>query len=529
MAEPLDLNAILQMFKVGPTDAERQSAKDFAIGRMGLGILAANQPTRYPKSSFGVLAQGGLQGMDAYHSEIANQLGERRLGAANALQVLSIKKALEQQEALRNFDQPQTSGAAPSVQPTQLSGPGMSPMTSQAAFGSPEFATANIPPSTPTLQVPNFRGLLAAGVEPRTVTAMMEDWKLRNPEVKFEGGVAVAPRTGMPMQGIPSVPKINQQGFGTTLRFDPQSGQYGIGVTPGAAPAYAQQQDIGERAKAQYEPFLGQLDPRNRPIPQTRLDFVKRVSPQTLTPGTSPTPGTQVTPGVGMGMDPAEKAAAEHLGTGIGTQATKVMTDAAGSALQLREIDQIAALTEGLNTGKLEPFKIGVGQWIIGSGLESPEWVKKNITDVPKAEAIMGAVNKMVAVAVRQTDAQPAVRQIDMLRKSYPGVMQTKEGLTLLTGILRDAHVYNIEKLREQQKFVASGGKLADFESHWTDVAKKMPLFKNFPQAAPIPKEPGQPPTVMPDKPPAAQHRGRIIEDESGKRFRSDGMSWQPL
>jgi hypothetical protein len=33
----------------------------------------------------------------------------------------------------------------------------------------------------------------------------------------------------------------------------------------------------------------------------------------------------------------------------------------------------------------------------------------------------------------------------------------------------------------------------------------------------------------MPSKPPAAKHRGRIIEDSTGKRFKSDGMGWRPL
>jgi len=34
---------------------------------------------------------------------------------------------------------------------------------------------------------------------------------------------------------------------------------------------------------------------------------------------------------------------------------------------------------------------------------------------------------------------------------------------------------------------------------------------------------------VMDNKPPAAQHRGRVIEDEAGKRFKSDGLIWKPL
>jgi len=34
---------------------------------------------------------------------------------------------------------------------------------------------------------------------------------------------------------------------------------------------------------------------------------------------------------------------------------------------------------------------------------------------------------------------------------------------------------------------------------------------------------------TMDKMPPANQHRGRVIEDDSGRRFKSDGMSWKPL
>jgi len=43
---------------------------------------------------------------------------------------------------------------------------------------------------------------------------------------------------------------------------------------------------------------------------------------------------------------------------------------------------------------------------------------------------------------------------------------------------------------------------------------------------APEKKDEGE---VMDKKPPAAQHRGRVIEDEAGKRFKSDGLIWKPL
>jgi hypothetical protein len=46
-------------------------------------------------------------------------------------------------------------------------------------------------------------------------------------------------------------------------------------------------------------------------------------------------------------------------------------------------------------------------------------------------------------------------------------------------------------------------------------------------QSAVQPAAPTAP--AMNKMPPAKQHKGRIIEDNTGKRFKSDGMSWRPL
>lgn len=364
---------------------------------MGLGILAANQPTRYPKSSLGVLAQGGLQGMDAYHSEIANQLGERRLGAANALQVLSIKKALEQQEALKNFDQPSGVGGPTVSTAPLMTAPGMSPMTSTAAFGVPDYASKDIPtpaPSTGMLsnraQVPNFRSLLAAGVPATTVNAMMEDWKLRHPELKFEGGMARDPRSGMPIQGIPATPQINPQGFGTTSRVNPQTGQIEIGVTPGAETAYATQQAIGERAKATMD--LVTVPPTSAGAAPTYASRLSLLPSGGAAPDAAP-PATRPRPAAGMSPEASAAQAATaaqqlDISKNYGTIYNNLQNAAMVNPAKMAKVQRISDLLGDFEGGKLSKTAMDLASVANSAGIK----IDPMLPNKQAAQALSGEI-----------------------------------------------------------------------------------------------------------------------------------------
>lgn len=192
----------------------------------------------------------------------------------------------------------------------------------------------------------------------------------------------------------------------------------------------------------------------------------------------------------------AEKAEAEKTGAALGTYFEKAMNDASASVVGMRQVDQLVDLGKNINTNAMAPFKTSVGQWLIATGLATPEWVKSNVIDVSSAEAAIGAVNRMVATAVRNTDANPAVRQIEMLRQSYPQVFQTPQGFQMTANILRDAHMYNIEKFRSLQQWRQShGGTSEGFESQWAITASQMPFIWNQqqPQVGAIPKTPANP------------------------------------
>lgn len=102
--QPYDLNGILaQLFRVGPTEDEKRSAAAQALTRAGLGILAANQPSRLPKNAAGIAAQGIGGGLDTYQSQIDKQQAERKANAGLALQGLAMKKQMGQMDAMQGL------------------------------------------------------------------------------------------------------------------------------------------------------------------------------------------------------------------------------------------------------------------------------------------------------------------------------------------------------------------------------------------------------------------------------------------
>jgi hypothetical protein len=109
----LDLSGILSMFSATPSLEERRQAANASLMRMGLGILAGNQPSRTPVNPLGVLAQGGMGGMDAYQGSLDKQLADRRANAGLSLQALQFKKEMDKQDALKGLlsqSQPQALG-----------------------------------------------------------------------------------------------------------------------------------------------------------------------------------------------------------------------------------------------------------------------------------------------------------------------------------------------------------------------------------------------------------------------------------
>lgn len=132
-----------------------------------------------------------------------------------------------------------------------------------------------------------------AAADPQRGRALLEWWKAKNPEVKWQGGIPLHPRSGQPLTGAPMLPQTNQQGFSTTPKFDPQTGQFGVGVTPGSAEAFGLQQSIQQGTAAQFD-LVDVPDGRGGTIKMPRAQAAQILGGQQ--PASPPAPTAQAAP-----------------------------------------------------------------------------------------------------------------------------------------------------------------------------------------------------------------------------------------
>jgi hypothetical protein len=94
--------------------------------------------------------------------------------------------------------------------------------------------------------------------------------------------------------------------------------------------------------------------------------------------------------------------------------------------------------------------------------------------------------------------------------------------------------IYTGEKLTPTQRadFLSSAKEINDaFQVEKDGIASR--FAENAKQYNLSPENvvgsPSKPKDVLSSMPPAKQHKGRVIEDSKGKRYKSDGMTWRPL
>jgi hypothetical protein len=98
-----DYAALLAQF--GPSEEDKAAARQQAIMRAGMGILAASGPSRLPQNLGGILAQGGMQGMDAYNADLKRLTDEKKSNALMAAQLGKIQQDRAQQQRIEQFAQ----------------------------------------------------------------------------------------------------------------------------------------------------------------------------------------------------------------------------------------------------------------------------------------------------------------------------------------------------------------------------------------------------------------------------------------
>lgn len=479
--------------------------KTLALLSAGSGLLSAAGPSRTPVS-FGQAAGQGLQaGLLGYQqgTQIQHQ------GMASQLQEANLKREQAVQEAWDRM----YGGGSQSPNP-MVPGPGASVMA-----GSGETIPQQAPQTAsrgPTLDQIGALG----GMDPQRGKFALEHWKALNPELKYEGGVPFNPRTGQPISGLPAVPKTNQQGFSTFLTLNPQTGRFEVNLTPGGREAYGAQQEITERAKARFQPFMGVTDAQNRPIPMTAEQFSgvyggaksqesgQSQVPQAEVSGFSPTEadalarvresakqGRTATFTVdpakagGMGQSPAQQAAGRTIAEGDAKRVLDLEQKIPSLLSVGRRLDRMAVLTKDDKTYAAAGSKLKTDLGSIAQAFG----LNVNQSKTANTEEYMAHVAELLKdrLASKDYGSGTGVSNLDILsaQKPLPELAKTAQGRLQIIDALKEDTQRNLQYAQSvRDYFDANQQTLRGFRLP-SELAADRP---------PLPKTPGTPPMRLP-------------------------------
>lgn len=477
------------------------------LGLLGLiaGLAKASGPSRLPQSFGQVVGEGLLGGVGAYQQGAQIQ----RQDTQDKLLNVKLGKEIGALDALQKFGQP-TNTAAGSMPQVGVSD------SSAAAIGAPWAASSQIqqPQAAPqSSQVPDFGGLIKAGVPPEAVKALMEDYKLRNPDLTFQGGIALNPRTGLPV-GAPAIPQTNQQGFSTFLKFNPKSGQYEVNLTPGGSNAFETQQGIAEGTKARYDPFMGVLDKSGRPIPMTRGQFADTYDPrQGQTPATkSPPPdGGNPPPIVPTGFAATEADALKRVqdATDRGETATITVDPSKAGGMGMTHGEQSfsevnaknagayrSALNERVSSGQdlmmrvgeserlLKDFQAGGGEGVrvqlaqAAQAVGAPQGIVDGIArgNLGSAQAFQKIVVSQAMEALKQAMSTSSgtgagritQAEFKIFQSANPNLELDPRALEKIYGFARSVHDRDFNEQQTFQKWLEDGKDPANFQATYS-------------------------------------------------------------
>jgi hypothetical protein len=482
------------------------------------GLLAAGGRSNQPVGMGQALGQGILSGVQGYQQGIQAQ----RNNVMYQLQLEKLMREKKQQEALAALYGPQgsASASAPAETPS-----GMSPSTSMSLFGTAEHAT-HPPTAAPAVTGPTLAQIGQLAATGAKVDDHLKLWELRNPKINWQGGVPFDERTGQIRQGIPMLPQTNQQGFSTTPRFNPQTGQFEVGLTAGGPQAFGLQQDISESARARRDPFMGVTDASGRPIPMTREGFANTYG-GVGAPGMAPQASSGASAGVPMadivGYAPTEADALQRVrdaakrgqtatftvdpsrGGGMGqtaaekTTATTVAEGDAKRVLQLEEklpnllsvqrrLDRMESLTKDDRTYAAAGAELKSMLGSIGQAFGLPIAKEKTAN----TEEYLAHVAELLKdrLASKDFGSGSGVSNLDILaaQKPLPELAKTAEGRMQLISALRADGQRAIKDAQAARDYFDANQSLRNF---------RFPSEVEYEQRSRVealPKAPGTPP-----------------------------------
>jgi hypothetical protein len=453
----MDLTEIYQGLLAGPNDDDKSKALNMGMLTTGLGLLGRKN-----------IGEAGILGLGQYQNQLKSLEEHRKSKLQQQMLLMQLKKQMDQQGTLKNIyglnapTEPVNSGA-----PLGIGGVSM-PGGMQGNMLTGQVAQATQPAQKNGASLQDLQRLRAAGMD---INPDVKLFELANPKTEVHGGIAFNPRMLSHGQRLPQQ-LITPQGQGVETIVGPDN-RTTVSPMAESVPTFSAFERAKEEAKAGYTPFLGELDSSNRPIPQTVQQFVNKqrgaAGSMQSSPGQS-----------GMGMTPGEKTLQEGRAKNTVEFETKLSEAAALSANLVSQLKDAERNLAKFEPGKLTPLSKFIGQWAISIKLMTPEEAEEKFGNISSMEALQGSINRLAALAVRQTDAQPAVRQIDMIMKSFPNLDHTPQGAMLLLDTLRKNSELQIEKANywEKWKEAGKGDNASSFENWW-NAQVQVPTFFN--------------------------------------------------
>jgi hypothetical protein len=433
-------------------------------------ILSASGPSTTPTNLGQIAGKGFMGGTQSFQQARQGQMQELQ----GALLTAQLKKSIEGQDLwAKMFQPPATTPSAPSAD----AGVNGISDSSAAAIGAPWAAASTLPQTNPQApqppagippQGPNLSQIGAlGGIDPERAKFALEWWKANNPDVKIEGGVALDPKTGLPKANVPTIPQTNQQGFSTFLKFNPQSGQYEVNLTPGGTSAYGTQADIAEAAKARRDPVMGVQDAQGRPVPMTRENFAQRYGGVSA-PGAGPSVGG-VAPvpspaPAGVGPSIAQRTSAETIGKNDAERVTALEQKIPSQLSTLRRLDRMESLTKDDQTfaAKGAELKKEIGSLVQAFGL------KVDAGKTANTEAYLAHVGELLKDRLGSKDygSGSGVSNLDLISAQgpLPELAKTAQGRLAIISAIRADTQRNLADAQSARDFYDSNhGSLRGF------------------------------------------------------------------
>ena len=244
---------------------------------LGSGLLKASGPSSVPTSLGSAIGEAGQSGILA--AQNAQKLKMAQDLQKAQMEHMAMQNALLKAQSDREGRKTEALSKVGGILGGIYNSAGQQALSQGAAEGDVGPTVSNAErmggimggPQMQARALDVFDQLSLSGVDPNS---LIETFKLRNPEMKVEGGYAYNPRTVSP--GF--LPQIRVTNSGQAVGVTPSlsGGLPSVSALPGAVPTYRGFQRVNEEEKAMLDPFTGQVDAQGRPIPQTRFSFAQQ-------------------------------------------------------------------------------------------------------------------------------------------------------------------------------------------------------------------------------------------------------------